>query len=810
MSGRTPYIAASWKEGVDDGRPTNIGCSRQPARSITRRRNGMRPSASACSSTPRESPSIWTTSRRRRPGVGARPRRARRTRRSTKRWRASTRSSRGIGFHCTIASAMDLHPNVVAAVRRFVEEAVRPAAPELEHADTYPHALVDRMRALGLFGALVPREYGGLGLDVTTYARVIEELCRGWMSLAGVINSHTMAALIVLHHGTEAQHRRLLPRFATGEARGGLCLTEPHAGSDVQAIRTRAIPRGETYVITGTKMFVTNGREGNTFALLAVTDPFAQPRHRGMSCFIIEKGAPGLAVVKSIGKLGYKGVDTAELVFEDFPCSAANLVGGVEGRGFGQVMSGLEAGRINIAARAVGVARAAFEEAAARGASAPPPDDMAARVAAARLLTYWAAGMKDRAERCDLEAGMAKLFASETAHEAALDAVRLCGTSTALAIERCYRDTPLMIIGEGTNEIQRTIIARQLVERHGERGGALVSRDGEPEERRRMLLAVRQVVDKSLIPVAAEHDRSGRVPDEIVAELADLGVFAALVPPAHGGLGLDPATWTMVIEEVARAWAAPALLAVAQGGVAWALGLAGGDTARHLPALGRADTLAAVVPVPAALARRDGSDYLLDGETAPVAHAARAGLLALTLADGTAWWLVPATLAGVTVAAAVPDLGVRGAPPAVVSLRNVRLPFERPASSAPRLLAIVDLGLGAVAVGVGQAAFEAALRYAQQRTTFGKAICQHQAVQLKLADMATRLTAARLLVGDAAKHDAAAARRARRFAVDAAVDVTLESMRIHGGYGYTTEFPVERYYRDAAALLAAAPDGAPR
>src|SRR5438477_3786444 len=416
------------------------------------------------------------------------------------------------------------HP-IVDRVRAFVDAEVRPVAAALEHADAYPHDLVTRMGELGLFGALVPAVYGGLGLDVTTYARVIEELCRGWMSLAGVINSHTMAALIVLYHGTEAQRRRLLPRFATGEARGGLCLTEPHAGSDVQAIRTRAIQRGETYVITGTKMFVTNGREGNTFALLAVTDPFAQPRHRGMSCFIIEKGAPGLAVVKSIGKLGYKGVDTAELVFEDFPCSAANLVGGVEGRGFGQVMSGLEAGRINIAARAVGVARAAYEEAAACRAGAARLEDMAARVDAARLLTYWAAGMKDRAERCDLEAGMAKLFASETAQEVALDAVRLCGSSTAMLIERCYRDTPLMIIGEGTNEIQRTIIARQLVERHGERGGALVSREGEPEERRQMLLAVRQVVDKSVAPVAAEHDRAGDIPDEIVAELADLGVF---------------------------------------------------------------------------------------------------------------------------------------------------------------------------------------------------------------------------------------------------------------------------------------------
>src|SRR3989442_60319 len=231
---------------------------------------------------------------------------------------------------------------------------------------------------------------------------------------------------------------------------------------------------------------------------------------------------------------------------------------------------------------------------------------------------------------------MAKLCASETAHEVALDAVRLCGTSTALAIERCYRDTPLMISGEGTNEIQRTIIARQVVERQGERGGGLVSRDGEPEERRRMLLAVRQVVEKSLVPVAAEHDREGRVPDEIVAELADLGVFAALVPPAHGGLGLDPATWTMVIEEVARVWAAPALLAVAQGSVAFALGIAGGDTARHLPALGRAETLAAVVPLPAALARRDGAACVLDREPAPIAHAAPAGLLALTLAAGAA------------------------------------------------------------------------------------------------------------------------------------------------------------------------------
>jgi alkylation response protein AidB-like acyl-CoA dehydrogenase len=326
-----------------------------------------------------------------------------------------------------------------------------------------------------------------------------------------------------------------------------------------------------------------------------------------------------------------------------------------------------------------------------------------------------------------------------------------------------------------------------------------------------MLLAVRQVVDKHVAPVAAEHDRAGAIPHEIVAQLADLGVFAALVPAAHGGLGLDAATWTMMIEEVARVWAAPALLAVEQGAVAYGLGVAGGDSARHLGALTRAEALAAVVPVPEALTRYEDSACVLDGTTAPIAHAQRAALLALTLADGSAWWLVPASMTGVTLVAAAPDLGLHGAPPAAVSLRGVRLPVSRRSVSAPRLLGVMDLGVGAVAVGVGQAAFEAALRYSQQRTTFGKAICQHQAVQLKLADMATRLTAARLLVGDAAGNLAsdgqAAARRARGFAVDAAIDITLESMRIHGGYGYTTEFAVERYYRDAAALLTA-PAGA--
>ncbi|HUF91157.1 MAG TPA: acyl-CoA dehydrogenase family protein, partial [Candidatus Limnocylindria bacterium] len=388
--------------------------------------------------------------------------------------------------------------DIVVAVRRFVDDEVRPAASALEHADAYPHTLVARMRELGLFGALVPVEYGGLGLDVTTYAKAIEEICRGWMSLAGVLNSHTMAALIILKSGTDEQRRRLLPRLAAGEARGGLCLTEPHAGSDVQAIRTVARRAGDDYVITGTKMFVTNGREGNTFALLALTDPAARPPHRGMSCFIVEKGHPALKVVKSIGKLGYKGVDTAELLFDDVPCPARNLVGGVEGRGFAHVMGGLETGRINIAARAVGVAQAAYDDSVVRvrASGAPAPArvaDMAMRLRAARLLTYWAAGMKDRDERCDVEAGMAKLLASETAQQLAADAMRIhgeAGTLASLPVERHYRDTPLMIIGEGTNEIQRTIIARGLVDRYGERPGALMSRDGEPGERKQMVLAV--------------------------------------------------------------------------------------------------------------------------------------------------------------------------------------------------------------------------------------------------------------------------------------------------------------------------------
>src|SRR6266540_2351803 len=538
----------------------------------------------------------------------------------------------------------DAHP-IVAAVRQFVDKEVVPAASALEHADAYPHDLVARMREMGLFGALVPEAYGGLGLDVFTYARVIEEICRGFMSLAGVINSHTMAALIVLHHGTEEQKRRLLPRFATGLARGGLCLTEPHAGSDVQAIRTAAKRSGDSYLISGSKMFVTNGREGNTFALLALTDPAASPRHKGMSCFIVEKGAAGLQVVKSIAKLGYKGVDTAELLFENFPCPARNLVGGIEGRGFKHVMSGLETGRINIAARAVGVAQAALNDAAraAAGLGEPPPTlaDMATRVEAARLVTYWAAAMKDRGDRCDLEAGMAKLYASESAQEAAAAAMSIVGPAgqlTALPVERLYRDTPLMIIGEGTNEIQRLLICRNLLERYGERLGALTSREGGPEERRQIVLAVRQAVEKDVIPAVHEYEPAGRYPRPIVECLGELGIFGALVPPDQGGLGLDLTTCAMIVEELARGWVTAAGLVGVQAVAGQILARFAGREQRErlLPAMTRGERWACLAVSETVGARRLGHGWVLSGAASLVESAEHADFFIVPVREADA------------------------------------------------------------------------------------------------------------------------------------------------------------------------------
>ena len=712
-------------------------------------------------------------------------------------------------------------PAIVASVREFVERDVMAAAPALEHADRYPHDLVDRMKRLGLFGALVPTDYGGLGLDVTTYARIIEELCRGFMSLAGVINSHTMAALIVLNHGTEEQRLRLLPRFASGQARGGLCLTEPHAGSDVQAIRTVARREGDRYLLSGSKMFVTNGREGNTFALLALTDPAASPRHRGMSCFIVETGGPGLEVVKSIAKLGYKGVDTAELLFDSFACPAANLVGGLEGRGFRHVMSGLEAGRINIAARAVGVAQAGLDEAvrAARALPEPPAalTDIATRVESARLVTYWAAAMKDRGDRCDLEAGMAKLHASEMAQAVAVEAMKIEGVRAQLAsglVERLYRDAPLMIIGEGTNEIQRLIICRNLLERYGERPGALTSRDELAEDDKQLVLAVRQAVEKDVVPVAAEHDQGRRDPEPLVAQLAELGLFGALADAEHGGLGLPLTTAAMIVEEVARGSAALAIWLSAQLAATLAVARSVPRDARErlLPPMTRGERWTAPVIGASIGARRAGADWVLTGAAPVVPNAGRAGLFLVNAAlegGGARCFAVEAGRAGLTVGLASDTIGLRGLGAADVVLVGVRLTAAAALREGGETLleAATNVGAAATAVGVAQAAFEAALRYSQQRSTFGKPICQHQAVQLKLADMATAITAARLLTGraagrlDADPRDDAGAAMARLAAGETAYMVTLEAMRIHGGYGYTSEFPVERYYRDAAALL---------
>jgi len=698
---------------------------------------------------------------------------------------------------------------VVAAVREFVEREVKPVAPDLDHADAYPHALVERMRELGLFGALVPVEHGGLGLAVSDYARVIEELCRGWMSLAGVINSHTMMALIAQRHGTDEQRARWLPRMARGELRGGLALTEPHAGSDVQAIRTVAQRDGDHYLISGSKMFITNGREGNALALLARTDPAASPPHRGMSCFIVEKGGPGWQVLTSIAKLGYKGVDTVELLFDRFAAPAVSLVGGVEGRGFQHVMSGLETGRINIAARSVGVAQAVLEEVDRHEGSrrSPAREAMRARVEAARALVYWAGAMKDRAERCDLEAGMAKLYASETAQAVATDAIRLLGPRSQRldgTLERHYRDTPLMIIGEGANEIQRTLIARQLVDRHGERPGALTSREGEPEERRQLVLAVRQFVDKEIAPAAQEHEgqHDGRdaLPAELIERLGELGVFGALLPAPVGGLDLDLVTAAMIVEEVARGWGALGWALARHLAVSGAIAEAPGPAvARLLPALARAEILGAPAPL--------GRAAIAPGRPALLAVAEEGVPASSISSSGASCRLVRSDDPRVRLAAEPPALGLRALARVAVSIDQST---GAAVAVAARIHDVATLGEAAVAVGIAQAAFEAALRYSQQRSTFGKPICQHQAIQLKLADMASGIAAARLLVGAAAAAPGeGAAARARQLAAETAAAVTLEAMRVHGGYGYTREFPVERHYRDAAALLAEASADAP-
>jgi alkylation response protein AidB-like acyl-CoA dehydrogenase len=370
---------------------------------------------------------------------------------------------------------------ILDAVDRFLERSVRPVAQRLEHDDIYPEAIVERMKSLGLFGATIGVDYGGLGLPAVTYAKIVERIARVWMSLAGIINSHLIMAAIVERFGTEAQRRFFLPRFSTGELRGGLALTEPDCGTDLKAIRTSAKRDGDDYVVNGTKTWISNGIRGQIFALLVKTDPKAEPVQRGMSMLLAEKG-PGFGVGRKLEKLGYKGLDSAELAFDGYRVPFDRLIGGQEGHGLKHALGGLEIGRINVAARGVGVAQAALDEALSYAAirktfGKPIKDhqaiqlklaDMATRVAAARLLTRDAAEAYDAGRRCDLEAGMAKLFASEAAAENALEAMRVhggYGYSKEFVVERLYRDAPLLLIGEGTNEIQRLIIARQLYER---------------------------------------------------------------------------------------------------------------------------------------------------------------------------------------------------------------------------------------------------------------------------------------------------------------------------------------------------------
>jgi alkylation response protein AidB-like acyl-CoA dehydrogenase len=371
---------------------------------------------------------------------------------------------------------------ILDAIARWLDRDVRGKVMALEHADQYPHEMVEQMKELGLFGATISPEYGGLGLGAGTYAKIVTTISEVWMSLTGIFNSHLIMSAAVERFGTEWQKREFLPKFASGEVRGGLALTEPDCGTDLQAIRTRAVRDGDDYVINGTKTWISNGIQGSCFALLVKTDTNVTPRYKGMSMFIAPKG-PGFTVSRKLEKLGYKGIDSAELIFEDYRIPASHLLGGEEGRGFFNAVGGLELGRINVAARGVGIANASLKDAVRyaqiRKTMGKPIcehqaiqtklGDMATRAEAARLLVEQAAQAYDRGERCDMEAGMAKLFASEAALENATEAMRIhggYGYSKEFDIERYYRDAPLMCIGEGTNEMQRIIIAKQLVARN--------------------------------------------------------------------------------------------------------------------------------------------------------------------------------------------------------------------------------------------------------------------------------------------------------------------------------------------------------
>lgn len=381
-----------------------------------------------------------------------------------------------------LADAREDEQLILDSIERFLEKEVTPYAHDLEKDDTYPHDIVEGMKALGLFGAIIPEEYGGLGLSASTYAKIVERMSRVWMSITGIFNSHLIMSTAVIRYGTEAQKREFLPKFATGELRGGLALTEPDCGTDLQSIRTAARRDGDDYIINGTKTWISNGIYGQVFALLVKTDPGAEPRYRGMSLFLAEKGE-GFNVSRKLEKLGYKGIDSAELQFDDYRVPSSRLVGGEEGNGLRHALSGLELGRINVAARGVGVAQAALDEAVKysqmRKTFGQPIcehqsiqiklAEMATKVEAGKLLVEQAAKAFDRGERCDMEAGMAKLFGSEAAIFCSLESMRIHGAygySTEFNVERLYRDAPLMAIGEGTNELQRLLIAKQLIARN--------------------------------------------------------------------------------------------------------------------------------------------------------------------------------------------------------------------------------------------------------------------------------------------------------------------------------------------------------
>jgi alkylation response protein AidB-like acyl-CoA dehydrogenase len=383
---------------------------------------------------------------------------------------------------------------ITEMVRQFVDEQVIPIAEEHDHEDKFPEAVVEQMKELGLFGVTIPEEYGGMGLDLTTYAMIVEELSRGWISISGIVNTHFIGSYLLMKFGTDDQKDRFLPRMATGEIRAAFSLSEPGLGSDVQAITTRAKQDGDAWVINGQKMWVTNGLMSGVVFLLAKSDPDADPPYKGMTCFITEKEPgvgentgdyKGLDIPPKIKKMGYKGVESTELVYSDYRCPAHNVLGGEDGlnKGFVQMMDALEVGRVNVAARGVGIAQRALElalrysqerktfgkEIAKHQAIQFKLADMATKVEAARLLTMKAARMKDAGQRSDLEAGMAKLFASETGKEVVEDAFRIhggYGYSKEYEIERLYRDAPLLLIGEGTSEIQRMVIGKKLLERH--------------------------------------------------------------------------------------------------------------------------------------------------------------------------------------------------------------------------------------------------------------------------------------------------------------------------------------------------------